>query len=275
MPQIEWPTRHVRAETLAKVSNTSYFFVKRADRNSLHLGAEVKVSGQTRYVQRGNVPADHRISTDEGGRHIVDPVPSDFTIDIPAAVIVRYPRRPMLRDPGAVALKSATNPLRVAAWTIAGPRFEGSIEIECAHDDDTPVVEAFVDSLADPAAWFELPLPGEHIGDSDVVEYDSSTGDIKLSALLSEKNLQGAFGRVGRRTCRVVSDVEATEVNRDYHTIRITPSDLVDGTTSSNAANVFASGATCRARAIDVSASDDTDFGPSWVIDWEETRGDV
>ena len=278
MPLIEWPTRHIRAETLAKVTNSPYFSVKPDDRPALDLGAEVSVGGAKRYIRLGRLPDEYRLSTDEAGAHIVDPVPADFMITKEAGIAVNYPRRPMLRDPGAVALTSVTNPRRISAWSISAPRFEGSVEIDCWDHTDVPIIEAFIDALSDPAAFFEVPLPGKFLGDSDILSFDSSTGDIRLSALLSSSNLVGYFGRVGRRTCRVTKDTEATEniegADRDVHTIRIAPAGLITGSTADYAGNVFASSSTCRARAVGISATGDPDYGARWLIDWEETRGE-
>lgn len=274
MPRITWPTRRIQANTLALVNNTDVFSVSPSDANVMIVGSSVTLvnggSRSTAYITLHPERPGYRLATDADLTNIISPVPPSFILERDVGLIVNYPRRPMLKDPGVQTNTSVSNPMRVSAWTLGEPRFEGSVTIEVVDNIDVPVVEAFIDQLHDPEAWFELPLPGSHLRAQNVTAYSDGAITIAEQGAIDDTNLQGWFGRVGRRTIRVVSDVR----DGTHHVITIVPA-LIDGTTAQAQANSFSNQASVRVRAVGYSADGDADFGAVWSIEWEETRGDV
>lgn len=284
MPQVTWPTRTIPCATLALVNNTSIFFVRRGDREFLPIGQEAiyrrtasgTESTSTVYARLADVTGvSYQITTDESGANLISPVAPSFTLEVDAGLIVNYPARPILSSPSMQTVQSHTNPRQVGGYDTGEPRYTGSVEMVVRDRANAGIIEAFIDQLYDPRNWFELPLPGDHLGTSTVTAYNPATGQISIGKNTDE-NYHGWWVRVGNRTGRITSHSvginSSNEGNFVYaHQITITPSGLITGT---GGANNFSNRRTMRVRATSVSAVGDADSGGAWVVEFEETAGD-
>ena len=271
MPEVKWPRRTIRITPIS--AGSQYFSVPDdGDRTAIGLYEEVLMSGSNKvYIQPGASAGVYALSETEYNGAL-RALPADNVLEKDVGVIVNYPSRPLLRDHGAQVNTSLYNPLRTNPYTISEGIYEGSIALDVYDVNDVPIVEAFIDQLASADSWFECPLPGNHLGVATVTNYDD--GDIRLNAGAGEvngtlKNLHGYFARVGRRTCRVVSDTVAA----DIHTIQVVPPLITNDTASDSTMSFDGEKQTCRVRPTSVSSTGTADFEASWIINWVETLG--
>lgn len=239
MPQVSWPKVTAIAQTLGGVTNTNRFFLRTGDLNSFVAGDNVQAAASIRQAQNsvfqmrigsasgtmanlsdlwleqqdGWLDREFTLNSEEKGstNQRVYQVPAHFLIERDAAVVVNYAQYPRLIDTGASVNVSHTNPGEFTSYTQSNTAlYQGSCQLECLDEGDIEAVQAFVDELSDPSAWFEIPLPGgsdNHLGGvSSITAYDATTNNITIpgSSRTTEAVLKGRFGRVGTRTCRVV-----------------------------------------------------------------------
>lgn len=233
MPQIEWPRRYAICGTIANVTNSNTFFVNFEDTNYFKPKDLVNVSasgstpsnalplrlddngnagaqvGAAVYLQQGgNDPeTEFTLSTDIDGHNPIWRVPAHFHIWKDAGLITNYPQFPQLIYPSAQTLESNYNPHHIRPYVVSNPVYKGSVEIDAAWEDDGILVQTFIDQLAIPGAWFECPLPGHHLGSSEVEGY-SSDGIITIEGSVVRQNnhLKGWYARVGNKTCHITED---------------------------------------------------------------------
>lgn len=227
------------------------------------------------------------LSTDRIGQEPV--APTTIVLLKELVVVSSYPARPMLVDPGAQSIAPITNPTAHRTYSISDQRYQGSVIFEVVDNDDVSKAEAFVDALSDPDAWFELEVPDrlQHIGPAVVFESETDwDGWIVLvnetgTDVSSLDSKVGWFGRVGRRTVRVVEwntrtitiPVEGSNENRLHDLIKIEPRSMVD-VLRNMTTPAFDLRRSIRVRPTSVTSEGDADFGAgSWRVDWVETDG--
>lgn len=232
MAQVEFPRRYTVGNTIANVTNTNRFFIALEDKQYFKPGdfveAHASRSGaftlyldnngsqgaavdlDTLYLQQGEHDSETEFyfTTDEAGKNKIWRVPIHFHVSKPAGIVTSYPMLPKLEYPNAQRLESVYHPHHQRNYTVSRPVFKGSIEIDCQFEADAYIIQAFIDQLADPDAWFECPLPGSHLGSASVEAYTSSTEIIQIPGSLERQynHLRGWYARVGNKTCHIYAD---------------------------------------------------------------------
>lgn len=272
MPQISWPQRVINCSQIAAISGGHTFSVPISERQHIEVLSEVDIdasdfsgtSKSTVYVHRVKDQIGfYQLSETETGTAFIQNLPGVFQIRQDITIITNYPVRPHLKDPGAVVNTSTYNPRSHTTFTQGEPRYEGSVQVSVADGEDVRVFEAFIDQLANPDNWFELPLPEPFLPADEVSNFDD--GDLTIEGGYNDYNLVGRYVRAGVRCARVISHRIGSN---GKHIIKIYPSLVNEPSTTA-----FSNTHSVRVRATGVSPSGSTDYGADWTIDWEETRG--